>query len=67
MQSDTTGSLQEFHKILEEAGKKGASDIHYVPKEQLLLRIDVTVLIIIIQWKWMRIQSFCSQLNGQSV
>ena len=39
MQSDTTGSLQEFHKILEEAGKKGASDIHYVPKEQLLLRI----------------------------
>ena len=40
MQSDTTGSLQEFHKILEEAGKKGASDIHYVPKEQLLLRID---------------------------
>ena len=22
MQSDTTGSLQEFHKILEEAGKK---------------------------------------------
>ena len=33
MQSDTTGSLQEFHKILEEAGKKGASDIHYVPKE----------------------------------
>ena len=35
MQSDTTGSLQEFHKILEEAGKKGASDIHYVPKEQL--------------------------------
>ena len=40
MQSDTTGSLQEFHKILEEAGKKGASDIHYVPKEQLLLRIS---------------------------
>ena len=37
MQSDTTGFLQEFHKILEEAGKKGASDIHYVPKEQLLL------------------------------
>ena len=33
MQSDTIGFLQEFHKILEEAGKKGASDIHYAPKK----------------------------------
>ena len=50
MQSDTTGSLQEFHKILEEAGKKGASDIHYVPKEQLLLRIDGRLVDMTEEW-----------------
>ena len=50
MQSDTTGSLQEFHKILEKAGKKGASDIHYVPKEQLLLRIDGRLVDMTEEW-----------------
>ena len=50
MQSDTTGSLQEFHKILEEAEKKGASDIHYVPKEQLLLRIDGRLVDMTEEW-----------------
>ena len=50
MQSDTTGFLQEFHKILEEAGKKGASDIHYVPKEQLLLRIDGRLVDMTEEW-----------------
>lgn len=50
MQSETTGSLQEFHKILEEAGKKGASDIHYVPKEQLLLRIDGRLVDMTEEW-----------------
>lgn len=50
MQSDTTGSLQKFHKILEEAGKKGASDIHYVPKEQLLLRIDGRLVDMTEEW-----------------
>ena len=50
MQSDTTGSLQEFHKILEEAGKKGASDIHYVPKEQLRLRIDGRLVDMTEEW-----------------
>ena len=50
MQSDTTGSLQEFYKILEEAGKKGASDIHYVPKEQLLLRIDGRLVDMTEEW-----------------
>ncbi len=50
MQSDTTGFLQEFHKILEEAGKKGASDIHYVPKEQLLLRVDGKLVDMTEEW-----------------
>ena len=50
MQSDTTGFLQEFHKILEEAGKKGASDIHYVPKRQLLLRVDGRLVDMTEEW-----------------
>ena len=41
MQSDTPPDLyRNFIRYWKEAGKKGASDIHYVPKEQLLLRID---------------------------
>ena len=50
MQSDITGFLQEFHKILEEAGKKGASDIHYVPKRQLLLRVDGRLVDMTEEW-----------------
>ena len=47
--SDTTGSLQEFHKILEEAGKKGASDIHYVPRAAAA-RIDGRLVDMTEEW-----------------
>ena len=50
MQSDTTGFLQEFHKILEEAGKKELPISNYVPKRQLLLRVDGRLVDMTEEW-----------------